>query len=257
MEISRSVTLHKMEGETPLFCMQRFQQAFPEYQNVPMTYAGRLDPMASGVLLCLVGEECKKKDEYLKFDKEYMFEMLVGFHTDAFDILGIVDDMLPVENSSERQREILFGGRLEASLSKMTGKFEQAYPPFSSRTVGGKALHELAKSGQLPECRSYPTSEVTVYDIAVVSKKEILCHELLENVVCRIGKVKGDFRQSQIIEKWEQSLDRYPVDFKFNIIKCKVSCSSGTYVRGLADQISKQLKVPLCIFSIERKSILP
>ena len=55
-----------------------------------MTYAGRLDPMASGVLLVLAGEETKNKDKYLGLDKEYDFEILFGFATDTYDILGKV-----------------------------------------------------------------------------------------------------------------------------------------------------------------------
>ena len=53
-----------------------------------MTYAGRLDPMASGLLIVLAGEETKNKEKYLNLDKEYLFEVLFGFKTVTYDFLG-------------------------------------------------------------------------------------------------------------------------------------------------------------------------
>jgi len=55
-----------------------------------MTYAGRLDPLAEGLLLVLTGEECKNKEKYLGLDKEYEVDVLFGFATDTYDILGKV-----------------------------------------------------------------------------------------------------------------------------------------------------------------------
>ena len=57
------LNLYKKVGETPLECIKRFQSDHPEYQGEKMTYAGRLDPLASGVLLVLVGKECKQKEK--------------------------------------------------------------------------------------------------------------------------------------------------------------------------------------------------
>ena len=69
--MKKVIILNKNGWETPLQCLEFFRLKYKEYKNIPMTYAGRLDPMASGVLVILVGEECKKKEKYLKLDKEY------------------------------------------------------------------------------------------------------------------------------------------------------------------------------------------
>ena len=88
--MKKIILLNKKEGETPLEALDRFRMANPKYKDEKMTYAGRLDPMASGVLLVLVGEEIKQKDKYLALNKEYEFEILFGFATDTYDILGKV-----------------------------------------------------------------------------------------------------------------------------------------------------------------------
>ena len=52
-------------GETPLEALEAFRARNKKYKNEKMTYAGRLDPMAEGVLIVLVGEEVHNKEKYL------------------------------------------------------------------------------------------------------------------------------------------------------------------------------------------------
>jgi hypothetical protein len=40
------LNLYKARGETPLQRIERFRKENPEYKNIPLSYAGRLDPMA-------------------------------------------------------------------------------------------------------------------------------------------------------------------------------------------------------------------
>src|SRR3989344_9613864 len=84
------IVLNKKEGETPLEALENFRPRNKEYKDIKMTYAGRLDPMASGLLLVLVGKEIKNKEKYLALNKEYDFKILFGFATDTYDILGRV-----------------------------------------------------------------------------------------------------------------------------------------------------------------------
>ena len=56
--------VHKRWGETPLEALERLRAEEGIAADVPMTYAGRLDPAAEGLLIILTGEECKNKDAY-------------------------------------------------------------------------------------------------------------------------------------------------------------------------------------------------
>jgi len=82
------ITLEKAVGETPLGCLERWRAAHPEYSRTRLTYAGRLDPMASGTLLILIGDECTRQTEYHALDKHYEFSVLFGLTSDSLDILG-------------------------------------------------------------------------------------------------------------------------------------------------------------------------
>jgi tRNA U55 pseudouridine synthase TruB len=85
----RFAVINKQVGETPLEAMEAWRTTEGLKKDIPLAYAGRLDPMASGTLIVLIGEECKRQKSYQAFDKEYRFEVLVGFRSDTGDILGI------------------------------------------------------------------------------------------------------------------------------------------------------------------------
>jgi tRNA pseudouridine(55) synthase len=233
------VKIYKKIGETPLMAIQAFAGENPYFLGVPMTYAGRLDPIAEGELLVLLGEECKKKDDYLGLSKEYEFEMLFGFKTDSYDLLGI-SSYFNVD-----KKEIEEG--LEKSLKEKKKKFIQKYPPFSSKTVGGVPLFQKTKDGESYEA---PEKEVEIYEIEFISFCEISGKDLLKNIKEKISLVSGDFRQEKIIKKWEDNLKERGEEL-FLIGKAKMSCSSGTYVRSLVDG----LPYPATTFSIKRTKI--
>ena len=64
------LNVYKPLRKSPLETIELFRQKNPEYQNIKLGYAGRLDPMAEGVLLILVGEELKSQKTYWSLDKE-------------------------------------------------------------------------------------------------------------------------------------------------------------------------------------------
>ena len=221
--------LYKNLGETPLECIESFKSDNPEYKDLPMTYAGRLDPMAEGLLIVLVGEERKKKDEYLGLSKEYVFEVLFGFMTDTYDLLGL-------PKASETK---------DANFDKFLGKRIQKYPPFSSKTIDGVPLFEKTRSG---EEFDLPEKEVEVFEIKVQEERTISKKDLLEEILRKIDLVKGDFRQEEIIKAWKDILGKDKRE-EFKIVKVKTSCSSGTYVRSICNEVGA------CAFSIKREKV--
>ena len=97
-ELKGVFNIHKPLGISPLDTIKTLKENHPELKGEKMTYAGRLDPMAEGVLLILAGKTVYEKEKYLKLDKEYEGEILFGFETDTYDILG-----LPKEKNNRHQ----------------------------------------------------------------------------------------------------------------------------------------------------------
>ena len=121
--------LEKAVGETPLSCAEVFRAQHPELEGVSMAYAGRLDPMASGKLLVLLGEECKNQTAYHGLDKEYEFSVLLGIGSDSHDVLGRLttnptsQTTLPLDCALRAARPSLTqsNGTLSAQLSNKEG----------------------------------------------------------------------------------------------------------------------------------------
>ncbi len=63
------ILLNKKLGETPYQALERLRASRSDLADVALSYAGRLDPMAEGLLIILVGEECKQKGRCLGLGK--------------------------------------------------------------------------------------------------------------------------------------------------------------------------------------------
>ncbi len=226
------IETEKLEGETPLELITRLREEGKIDKDEKATYAGRLDPMASGAMIILTGEDVHRKEEFLGCDKEYEVEILFGFATDSYDILGKVTDQNvghPMSNIFE-------------VLQSFVGKFVQEYPRYSSRVI---AMSEV------PE--ELPTREVEIYSVDYLGMYDMDPLELLSNIQTRIKKIKGDFRQSEILEIWKNTLVKNVANP--TIVKIATKCSSGTYMRSLAHELGKKLGVPALAYTIRRTKI--
>ncbi|MBX4198722.1 hypothetical protein KW800_00350 [Candidatus Parcubacteria bacterium] len=231
--------LYKNLGETPLECIERFKLERPEYKDVNMTYLGRLDPMAEGLLFILAGDT-RDKQKYLDWDKAYEFEVLWGFETDTYDTLGLV--------TAEGKMPIDLEKKMGKLLKNIAARKTQAYPPYSARTVGGKALHTWAREGKIGEVE-IPTRSIKIFHIEHVRTRLLKQSEVLEEILKNIALVEGDFRQAEISSLWKRVLK--PNELAL-ISRFKVDVSSGTYVRGLAHEMGKMLGTCALAYSIKR-----
>lgn len=247
---SKTIIIYKNEGETPLEALDRLRVEQPEYKDAVLSYAGRLDPMAEGKLLVLVGEENKEREKYLALDKEYEVEILFGVGTDTGDILGITTPAGPDHSKSALDGRTEGVGNVQDVIQSFVGKFTQKYPHYSSKTVQGKPLFQWAREGRLDEIK-IPEREAEIYSIGLLKTYEMSGEEILKKVSERIGKVKGDFRQKEILNSWKESLVGKEC-MMGTIIQIRVSCSSGTYMRSLAEAIGQKAGNRAIAWSIKR-----
>ena len=239
------LNLYKARGETPLERIERFRKDNPEYKNVPLSYAGRLDPMAEGVLLVLAGEANKHREEYLNLDKEYTFDVLFGFSTDSYDLLGVMADA--VTRSSYRPVRTPL---LMEYIAQMSGERTQKYPPFSSKPLEGVPLFVKARKGELKDFE-LPEHKIEIFSATLVGMKRISDEDLIREVETSIALVKGDFRQERIVHLWHDAL-RVLYGMQFEVATIQVHCSSGTYVRSLANELGEHMGIPALAMHIIR-----
>lgn len=245
-------TVNKKIGQTPLECINELKKTNPMFSHLPLTYAGRLDPLAEGILLILIGDECLKKDEYLKLGKEYEVTILFGFETDTYDVMGKIIKTVALGPDREDWNED-FIQRIKNILPQFTGRIKQFYPPYSSRTVNGKPLYKWAREGKIQEI-TIPSHDVLVEKIDIIKESYISVDKLLSKIKKDISQVNGDFRQTEIMNLWHDVLHDKKTN-KYKTITLRISCGSGVYVRGIAHEIGLALLIPALALNIKRTKV--
>jgi tRNA pseudouridine(55) synthase len=255
MSLAPYIILEKQVGETPLENLEAWRATEPSLQSVPLAYAGRLDPMASGKLLILIGEECKRQEEYHNLDKEYQVSILFGTHSDSGDVLGLIKSQsCPTINKDQ----------LEVTLQSLIGEVELPYPIFSAKTVGGKPLHTWAMEGRLSEItiprRKSIIYQLTLNNLTKKTRKEIVNLalakiDLIPKVTDPRKALGNDFRRTEVKETWQKFLNSGKEEDLFTSAQITCICSSGTYMRTLAEVIGETMNMESLAFSIHRSII--
>jgi tRNA pseudouridine55 synthase len=247
--------LDKSVGQTPLDAIKEFKRVNPELARLPMAYAGRLDPMASGKLLILIGDECKHQESYHGLDKEYEFRVLFGTASDTGDVLGRL--------SWDEEKVKLETVKINEMTEKFIGKLSLPYPRFSSKTVLGKPLHTWTLENRLSEI-TMPVAETEIFKLEFLNSKEFSAGEIFETAVEKINSIPPvtderkalgkDFRREDIRLDWKLWLERHKTS-QILVADFVTTVESGTYIRSLAEELGRRLGVKSLAFAIHRSKI--
>ncbi len=234
------VNVYKPIGLTPLQLIEAVKRHNPDLNKKKIAYAGRLDPMAEGVVLLLVEPETKNRTHYQNLDKVYEFTMLLGIQTDTHDLLGKITNISNNRASRSTIRRV---------VSSHLGIQTQKYPTYSSKTVKSKPLYWWARNNLLNTI-SIPSKQITIHKINIVNESEKDPSALYNDIVQKISLISGDFRQDEISADWKNHFMSTKTPLKE--ITVRMSCSSGTYVRSLVDSIGIELETYAVTSSIKR-----
>ncbi len=102
-------------------------------------HAGTLDPLATGLLVILLGKATKLSEELSRSDKEYAGTVTLGIRTDTQDLEG---RFISVKNAEHVQKS-----HVETVFSEMKGICQQVPPAFSATKKKGKNLYRWAREG--------------------------------------------------------------------------------------------------------------
>ena len=235
------IVAYKPIGKTPLEIINILKR-YHEYSKTKMSYAGRLDPMAHGLMIILKDDECYKQHLYHNFSKTYEFKILFGISTDTFDILGKITNNINFNFNIDS---------LYTIINSIVGKQLQHYPPYSSARVNGHPLWYYAKNNLLNTI-TIPSKEIEIFKINILKIDTINSTNLKDIVESNISKLdsNSNFRQKEILEKWSTILN---IDYKIITITSDVSC--GTYIRSICNLIGEQLKTPALALDIYRSKV--
>jgi tRNA pseudouridine(55) synthase len=254
------VVLEKAVGETPLSCAEAWRATQPDMLGIPLSYAGRLDPMASGKLLVLIGEECKNQTSYHGLDKEYEFSVLFGISSDTQDVLG----RLHVDTQYSTVNRTIDSDVLSQVCNNLIGQITFPYPLFSAKTVQGKPLHMWTLEGRLNEIE-IPTRTSRIYELELTRLETKPRQEVAAIALQKINTIPevtdprkalgADFRRTDVRADWQDVATNFSLPGEYTIAHFRCVASSGAYMRTLATVIAEKLGTTGLAYHIHRTKI--
>lgn len=126
-------------------------------KKVKVGHTGTLDPLATGLLVIVVGSYCKRAQEFSKLDKVYEVTMKLGETSTTGDEEGLKK----VTNQQVPSQQVL-----EKALEKFTGDIMQTPPLYSAIKVDGQRAYKLAREGKEVKLDPRP---VKIYSIQLTA----------------------------------------------------------------------------------------
>jgi tRNA pseudouridine55 synthase len=126
-------------------------------KRFPVGHTGTLDPLATGLLVLLLGKDTKHAPDLTKLDKTYEVEMCLGQTSSTGDEEGVktpANDLVPSKEQIEQQ------------VHQFVGEISQIPPAFSAVKIGGVRAYKLARAGQ--EVKIEPR-QVKIYSITDIT----------------------------------------------------------------------------------------
>src|SRR5947209_9286254 len=102
-------------------------------------HAGTLDPLATGLLLVVLGKATRVSSYLMESQKSYRAEVVLGVTTVTDDAEGSIVAQWPVPRLTEIE--------IERCLGKLTGEIDQVPPAYAAIRQGGQRLYKLARKG--------------------------------------------------------------------------------------------------------------
>ncbi len=137
--------VNKPAGKTSFDVVRYVRRATGERR---VGHAGTLDPMATGVLLILLGQATRITEYLMDLPKVYRATIRLGVETTTYDREGEVVATAPVEVSEERLRE---------ALSGFVGAIMQVPPAHSAVKIDSERAYNRARRGESPVMKARPT----------------------------------------------------------------------------------------------------
>jgi len=181
------------------------------YRLAKVGHGGTLDPMATGLLVLLLGKGTKQSDAVMTGQKVYEGTVTLGATTNTQDADGEIEETLPVPETLTRDE-------LEQAVRAFTGEIEQIPPMVSAIKKDGKPLYKLAREGKEVHRDPRPVTiheyliqdlRLPEVDIRVTCSKgtyiRTLAHDLGQALKCgaHLSALRrtssGDFRVSEAV----------------------------------------------------------
>lgn len=153
-------------------------------QKIKVGHTGTLDPLATGLMIVVVGDYCKRAQEFSKLDKVYEVTMKLGQTSTTADDEGEKTDVSGLQPPLSE---------VEKVLGSFVGDSLQVPPAFSAIKVNGQRAYNLARKGQAVKLEARPVHIESIsmqsYNYPVVNfRADVSSGTYIRSLVTDIGE---------------------------------------------------------------------
>lgn len=134
----------------------RYQLSQQLGKKAKVGHTGTLDPFATGLLILVTGQMCRRAQDFSKQDKVYQATFVLGKTSSTADVEGRF-------RYRARQRPSL--ATVQSALEALTGQIWQTPPVFSAIKINGQRAYHLARQGKTVEM---PRRQVSIYSLELI-----------------------------------------------------------------------------------------
>jgi len=203
-----------------------------------MGHAGTLDPLATGLMIIGVEKGTKKLNDFIKLDKVYEVEVLLGVQTDSGDLEGKILKTKEVKEIDET--------KVKKVVEGLVGKITLPVPIFSAIKRDGEALYKKARRGEKVDP---PKKDMEIYSAEILgcNPKSTLSSRPERSGVER-SLDTTNFAKDTFSSVQNNNKSYYSINLRLKV-------SSGTYIRSIAEEIGRQLDLPATVKELRRTQI--
>ena len=153
--------INKPAGMTSFGVVARVRRVLSQQQSkkVKVGHTGTLDPFATGLMILVIGKECKNAGNYSKLDKIYEATIRLGQNSTTGDPEGEITDISDIIPTQDE---------IENILGNFRGEITQQPPIYSAIKIDGQRAYKLAREGKKIEM---PSRQVTIYELQIIDYK--------------------------------------------------------------------------------------
>jgi tRNA pseudouridine55 synthase len=200
--------IDKPAGMTSFGVVARIRRVLTEQNGKKMKvgHTGTLDPFATGLMILVIGRECKNAGKYSKLDKVYEATIRLGQTSTTGDPEGEITEVSDIKPNR---------AQIELAIKKFTGEITQKPPIYSAIKIGGQRAYKLARNGKKIDM---PMRQVIIYSLEVVNysypvikiKTRVSSGTYIRSLVEDIGKELGTGAYCNQLRRTE--IDKWKVD---------------------------------------------
>lgn len=120
-------------------------------------HTGTLDPFATGLMILVTGQMCRRASSFSKLDKTYQTTIVLGKASSTADVEGKL-------RWGSRQQPSL--ATIQSAFKRFQGEIWQTPPIFSAIKINGRRAYQLARQGQ---SIVMPRRQITIYQLELIA----------------------------------------------------------------------------------------